>query len=91
MITHHSQTPKYLQKLGIIQQQISQAQNTQVDHEMTIIDGLCEAIRAGQSVPDFIALLKKLYQVELTHIHNEQQTELAQSNREPSVTISKSD
>ena len=46
-------------------------QNTQTDHEKTIIDGLCDAIRAGQSVPDFIALLRRLYQDELAHIHDD--------------------
>jgi len=35
--------------------------NTQVDHEKTIIDGLCDAIRSGQTVPEFISLLKRLY------------------------------
>lgn len=49
--------------------------NTQVDHEQTIIDGLCEAIRNGQSVPDFIQLLKRLYKDELKHIHSEQRAE----------------
>ena len=67
----HPHNPRYLHKLGIIQQQLTQVQNTQTDHEKTIIDGLCDAISAGQSVPDFIALLRRLYQDELAHIHDE--------------------
>ena len=44
-----------------------------------IIDGLCDAIRNGQSVPEFISLLKQLYQNELTHIHNESRETMRQS------------
>ena len=63
MITHNhtGHNPKYLQKLGIIQQQIHQVSNTQKDHERAIIDGLCDAIRGGHTVPEFISLLKRLY------------------------------
>ena len=62
-----------MQKLGFIQQKINQVSNTQIDHEKAIIDGLCDAIRGGQTVADFITLLKRLYQEELKHAHHEEQ------------------
>ena len=37
---------------------------------MVIIDGLCDAIQDGQSVPEFIKLHQRLYQEELSHAHD---------------------
>ena len=63
------QNPKYLQKLGIIQRQIDAAQNTQTDHALTLIDGLCDEIRNGQEVLEFTKLLKQLNIIETSHDH----------------------
>ena len=67
-------------------QQLNHVQNTQLDHEKAIIDGLCDAIRSGYSVPDFISLLKRLYQDELKHIHSEAHNKMAES-----LTVTKTD
>ena len=43
--------------------------NTETDHALTIIDGLCDAIRNGQQVGDFTKLLKQLNIIETSHYH----------------------
>lgn len=85
--------PKYLQKLGIIREQLASVQNTQADHEREIIDRLCEAIRDGQTVPDFIQLQKRLYQDELTHMHDRSgpADSMNASNRHKSVRLNACD
>ena len=43
----NGQNPRYLQKLGIIQQTVADVKQTKEDHSITIIDGLTDAIRNG--------------------------------------------
>jgi len=63
--------PKYMAKLGIIQQQLAGAQHKEIDdHLMTVIDGLCDAIRQGQQVADFVKLYSELCRDEAIHRHS---------------------
>lgn len=43
--------------------------NTQVDHEKVIIDAMCDDIRQGINVPNFVALLRRLTEIESAHAH----------------------
>jgi ankyrin repeat protein len=63
------QNPRYLQKLGIIQQQLNEVKPSRADHIATVIDGLSDAIRNGQPVEEFIKLYNQLCQDELLHDH----------------------
>ena len=76
----HGHNPKYLQKLGIIQRQLDEVQNTEKDHALTIIDGLCDVIRNGQQVGDFKRLITQLNIIETSHDH-----ELATSAIKPAL------
>lgn len=69
------QNPRYLQKLGIIQQTLNEVKPSRADHSATIIEGLADAIRNGQPLEEFIKLYSQLCQDEILHDHKHIDTE----------------